>query len=38
MKKAWSSSPDFFLGTSINSNLIENSYGRAALSAFVRLQ
>jgi hypothetical protein len=25
-------------GTSINSNLIENSYGRAALSAFVRLQ
>jgi hypothetical protein len=26
------------LGTSINSHLIENSYGRAALSAFVRLQ
>jgi hypothetical protein len=25
-------------GTSINSHLIENSYGRAALSAFVRLQ
>jgi hypothetical protein len=32
--------PDIFisLGTSINSHLIENSYGRAALSAFVRLQ
>jgi hypothetical protein len=26
------------MGTSINSHLIENSYGRAALSAFVRLQ
>jgi hypothetical protein len=25
-------------GTSINSNLVENSYGRAALSAFVCLQ
>jgi hypothetical protein len=29
---------DSLEGTSINSNLIENSYGRAALSAFVRLQ
>jgi hypothetical protein len=26
------------MGTSINSNLVENSYGRAALSAFVCLQ
>jgi PAS domain S-box-containing protein len=29
---------DILEGTSINSHLIENSYGRAALSAFVRLQ